>query len=288
MGYGIIGVPGFGPDNGTPSPTVWGDCPNEELLDEGSGFYTDRRFVDSVTLPNLPNSAANSGTFTQDANFDHACLFTTGATSGNGNAVWTRPTAAIAPGSGQKFWFEASISFQDVTELNGAFIGLVNLKGMTNALVQAVSVTKASNLLTAVASTSCIGFWMHGDALGNFDAVYVNNVAGTGGLAPAAVTTVLASVMTAPANNPDPGNPLYVPSVAPGVLTNNTKVKLGVRFDGRKYIYFTVNGVQVAQVAVSALLDITSTYGGIVALTTGAAAAHHMDLHFFRNASKVN
>jgi hypothetical protein len=287
MGYGIIGVPGNG-DITQPSPSIWGDCANGELLDEGLGYFTDKTFEDAVTLPDLPNSAANSGTFTQDANFDHALLLTTGATSGNGNVVYTRPTVAITPGSGQKAWMEAIVSMQDITEVSGIFVGFVNKIGMTNALVQAASATKNSNLLTSVQSTSCVGFWMHGDALGNFDAVYVNNVANTSGVTPSAVSVVLASVMTANANNPDPGNPLYVPAGAPGVLANNTKVKLGLRYDGQQYLYFYVNGVQLAKLLVSAQnIDITSTYGAVVALTTGAAAAHHLDVHRFRNASKL-
>lgn len=287
MGYGIIGYSQANALN-QPSGAIWGDCSSQELLDEGSGYFTYVTFTDSVTLPDLPSSAANSGTFTQDANFDHACLFTTGTTSGNGNAAWTRPTAQLAPGSGQRFWFEAAVSLQDVTEVNGVFVGLVNKQGQTNALVQAASATKNSNLLTSVSGTSCVGFWMHGDTLGNFDAVYVNAVAGTGGKTPTTVNTVLANVLTANANNPNPANPNYTPPLPPGALTNNTVVKLGLRYDGQQYLYFYVNGTQVAKLLVSAQsIDIASTYGGVVALTTGAAAAHHLDLQFFRSASKL-
>lgn len=288
MAYGIIGVPGVGPDLLTPSPTIWGDCPDTQLPEQGQGYFVDRRFDDNVTLPALPNVATNSGTFTQDANFDHACLFTTGGTANNDLVIYTRPYSAIAPGSGQRLWFETSISFQDITEVSGAFVGLVNLKGMAAGLIKAASATKNSNLLTSVTSTSCVGFWMHGDSLGNFDAVVVNNVANTSGVTPTAITTVLASVMTSPANNPDPGNPLYTPATAPGVLANNVKVKLGILYDGQQYLKFFVNGVQIAKLAVSAAtFDTLATFGGVVTLATGASAAHHMDCHMFRTAAKL-
>jgi hypothetical protein len=306
MAYGIIGY--SQPNTITQaSGSIFGDFQSQQLLDESSGYFTFKTFDNEVTLPGLPSSAANAGTFTQDANFDHALLITTGATAQNGAIIYTRPTAPITPGSGIKVAFEASISVSSIASVKGIFVGLVNLTGMTNALIQAASATAASNLITAVAGTSLVGFWSHGDALTNFDAVYVNSVVGTAGLQPATgsaaasgkVKTVIANVLTLPTQTayPNAANPLgyaataSTPVVPAGALVANAAqtttgwVKLGLRYDGQQYLYFYVNGTQVAKIVVSAAtLDVLSTYGGVVAITTGTAAASTVDVNFFRKA----
>lgn len=311
MAYGIIGFGETGAIS-QPSATIWGDCSSQELLDEGLGYFTYETFVDAVTLPDLPSSAANSGTFTYDANFDHALLITTGSTSGNGAIVYNKAEAAITPNSGVKLWFEALISKASITNVEGVFVGLVNKVGQTNALVQAASATAASNLLTSVSGTSLVGFWSHGDQLTNFDAVWVNAVSGTGGLQPTTgtgtaaqkVNTVVAQVLTLPTATAYPNslNPLGFASTPlnltppAGVLTANSSgagvatpswVKLGLRYDGLQYLYFYVNGSQVAKMIITSSFDIASTYGGAVAVTTGAAAAYTLDVGFFRSASKL-
>ena len=323
MAYGIIG---YSQSNAIvqASGSIWGDCSAQEILDESSGYFTFKTFVDAVTLPDLPSISVGTTVYSEDPNFDHALLVATGTTAQNEAVLFTNPTAPIAPGSGIKHWFEASISTQSIAENKGMFIGLVNKIGQTTGtLIQQTTSTAATNLLTAVSGTSLVGFWSHGDALTNFDAVYVNKVSGTGGLQPASgtgtaaqkVSTVLANVLT-PAitqypnslnplgytgpvvsttgtnSAPGPNGALTANVAATGTSTgatyNNTTgwVKLGLRYDGQQYLYFYVNGVQVAKLLISSLnFDVTATFGGVVAIQTGAASAAHMDVNFVRVAS---
>lgn len=285
--YGIVG---FSQPNTLiqPSGSIWGNCVAQELLDLGVGYFTYQTFVDVQTLPGLPSSAANSGTFTQATGFDHALTVTTGASASNGAIVNTRPTNSITPGSGKFTWFEAAISKANVALADSIFVGLVNKVGMTNALIQASSGTLNSNLLTSVSGTSVIGFWANGSTKTNFDAVYVKAISGTGGVTPSTVPVVLANVLTANANNPNPGNPSFVPATPPGALVNDQFLKLGLYYDGQKYLYWFVNGTQVAKLEVGPTnIDITSTYGGVVAFATGAGSST-LNVHFFRSASEFD
>lgn len=303
MAYGVIG---YSQQSALPQPSgsIWGDCSSQELLDEGAGFFTYADFKAVQTLPGLPNVATNSGSFTYDANFDSVINLVTGTTAGNDVDVWTRPEVAIVPNSGQKIWFEALVALASISVANGLFVGIANLSTMGAGLaISAASATKNSNLIgTSSGGQSMIGFWMHGDTLGNFDIIAANDI--TTALTPTTVgtasnaTIVLANALTANANNPNPANLGYTPATAPGALKATTTatgivspnfVKLGLRYDGQQYIYFYVNGAQVAKllVTLNAAVDQTSTYGGIVSAVAGTNAAFTAKLGFFRVASKL-
>ncbi len=315
MAYGIIGYSQVNSLN-QPSGSIWGDCSSYELKDEGTGYFSYRDWFDEnqANLPNLPNATYHTPTYTFDASYAAsgtstpilpALLLTTGSTAAQDPAaIYTKPVVAIAPGSGQKVWFEVALAKESITNVEGVFVGLVNAAGQTaqsstsNGLIQAVSATKNSNILTGVTLTSLIGFWSHGDALTNFDAVTVNKLSGTGGVTPTTIATnaatslVLASVLTANANNPNPGNLGYVPATPPGVLSQvgtttagstPSTVKLGLRYDGQQYLYFYVNGAQVAKIVVtSANIDTTSLYGAVVQVSTSTTSAYTLTVPFFR------
>lgn len=132
---------------------------------------------------------------------------------------------------------------------------------------------------------------------------------------------VLYSALTAGASNPNPANVNFVPQTAPGVLTatpttatspyttlqqqllasdpgtnpqvnlpNNVTtavefVKLGLRFDGQQTMYFYVNGIQVAKLTISSLMDVTNDFGGVIQIMAGTAAANTLNVGFMRTAA---
>jgi hypothetical protein len=137
---------------------------------------------------------------------------------------------------------------------------------------------------------------------------------------------VLYGALAANANNPNPANVSYVPALPPGVVTatvtssqtvngatltpqqllflanptngvaglfpNSTAgnpqfVKLGLRYDGLQYMYFYVNGSQVAKMAITSSQDVISSFGGVVQIMAGTAAANVLNIGFVRTAALV-
>ena len=290
------------------------------MLDEGTGFFNYQDFKQGLPLTTAPNWAIDSGAFTYHTNYDSVVTMTPGSTTLDDIAIATRPMAPIVPGSGQKVWFEAELALGAVTAVNGVFVGLVNAKALgSKLLIKATSATKNSNQIgTTSGGQSGYGFWLHADAPTNFDAVWFNNLQAATGCTDLEATTatnsglVLASVLTANANNPNTANQGFVPATPPGAmvaintstvgglnpqqllfaqdpnqnpqvyLPNSTSgasgfVKLGLRYDGQQYLYFYVNGAQVAKLAITSAMDVTSDFAGVVqlqALGTGASPAH--------------
>jgi hypothetical protein len=323
MAYGIARYAQTNPNlPQSPSDGVWADCLAYELQDEGNGYFQTQHFYDVASLPGLPNSGTPglgglTQSFVQAGTFDHVLSATVAGTAQAFTQIYTRPLGPIASGGTGRIWFEASLAVSDVTTAKGIFVGVANTQGLVptttainGGIVAAASATRASNSLGAQAATSCFGFWLHGDLPANFDAVYLNqgtavapNVSTTipsYGNSKGTLNTVLLNVLTANANNPDPGNPFYTPPTPPGLLvvtgtTGQTGintgsagfVKLGVNFDTYTARWF-VNGYQVAKYVVDSTWDQTSDYGGIVSMTTATTAAPVLDIDFFRTAAKIN
>lgn len=134
---------------------------------------------------------------------------------------------------------------------------------------------------------------------------------------------VLYGALTANANNPNPGNLSFVPQTPPGpiaatvttavapyitpqqelfaadpasvpqtLLPNSVAgatqfVKLGLRFDGGQYMYFYVNGNQVAKMIVTSSQDINSDFGGVVQIMAGTGVANVLNVAFVRTAALI-
>jgi hypothetical protein len=135
---------------------------------------------------------------------------------------------------------------------------------------------------------------------------------------------VLYGALSANANNPNPANLGYTPPVPPGVLaatvTSNQTVagqsltpqqllaasdpssvpqtflpnsaagavqfvKLGLRYDGTQYLYFYVNGTQVAKMLISAAQDVISDFAGVVQIMAGTGAANVLNVGFVRTSA---
>jgi hypothetical protein len=291
-----------------PSESIWASNKAYQDQDECTGFFIFQHFLDSVTAPSFPNSFTPStgAGFAYNVDYDHVVNAVSGTVANAFIQTYTRPLGVVAAGSGQMIWFEAEIALSAINQSTGVFVGLANTLGLvpanTNAasgIVSAASGTKASNTIGPVANTSLIGFWSHGDAASNFDAIYLN--AGTAqppttttGNANGTVQTVLVNTLTAAANNPNPANLAFSPPAAPGTLvaaasstgsvvsTATGFVKLGVLYDGQKYVYWFVNGTQVAKQAVDATFDQLSRYGGIVCLTVPSTTAVTLLIDFLR------
>lgn len=297
-----------------PSESIWADCNSQQALDEGTGFFEYTHFTNNVTLPGLPNTftvSANAGNgFAYNTTYDHVANATTGTLAQAFIQTYTRPLIPVAAGSGQKIWFETEIALSSITANTGVFVGLANLAGLVPSastvglgIVAAASATKGSNQLGAAANTSLIGFWAHGDAATNFDAVYMN--AGQNAIptaiatnAKGSVQTVLVNTLTAAANNPNPANLGFTPPTAPGTLvaaataaaskvtSANGFVKLGISYDGQQYVRWFVNGTPVAKAQVDSTFDQTSTMGGVVCLTVPSTTAVTLLADFIRVGAK--
>jgi hypothetical protein len=258
-----------------PSGSIWGDSQWVQMIDEATGFAVEQDFkaVPAGTEPGLPASADASGSFAYSSSFSSIMEMNTGSTGVA--AMWARPLGAITPGSGHEYWFEAYLALSVVSTAPALFVGVSELAGLNSTIITDIS--------TLNASTSLIGFWMESSTInstGTMDAVYQKS-------GDAAPTVVLADVLNSPANNPDPGNPLFVPPTPPGDLTDAGFVKLGLRYDGKKYLYFYVNGNQVAKQQVDATFDIASEYGGIIGVEAADSTGTTALVGWFKNAAKV-
>lgn len=270
IGYGQPGsVVSTATQQGTaqmlPSGNIWADS-SPVIADEGNGFWVHKDFKAEVTLPGLPSQ---NGTFTIAASTDSSLNIAFSSTANV--AIFTQPMAPVAPGGNTKLWFEAAFSLKQTTAQE-VFIGLANSTGLSSTLLA------SSTTLTSTASV--IGFFLHADAPTNFDAVYQN------GANQKTLNTVLASVLTANANNPNPANVNYVPAAAPGAVDGASHYKLGLRVD-KTYVYFYVNGTLVAKKQLDSTFDTASSYGGIIVAGTKTNNSDNLVVDFFRVSGKI-
>lgn len=250
-----------------PSPSIWGSCDGGSLQDNPDGFWFDKNFKDVVTAPGIPNQ---NGTWTVPASGTDSAInlaFASTAVS----AAFIRPTVSIAQNGGTKLWVEASLNVLQSTAQH-MFFGLATSTGLSSTLL--------ASSTTLLGTAGLIGFWMHADAPTNFDAIYQKPSG--------AVVTVLANVLTAGANNSDPGNPFFVPAVPPGALTGaQGYIKLGVKTD-KQFAYWYVNGNLIAKQTIDATFDTTDAFGTVFAASTGTAATDNVAISFLRTAARFS
>lgn len=287
---------------GLPNPSIWGDCPGQELNDSGRGYYAQRNFIDASigtlgstvgSTPGLPYDADTSTTFAYDATYPHTLDVTLPATSGKGFALLFNAMGAIAAGSGRKMWAEVNfaVPLNSTTIGNaGVLFGFADQSALASTSARvAISSVSTTTVLTP-ASNSFIGFGSRqaASAIVDFDALYTS---GTGGVINSVATKVLNSNAFNQYNgqgvnqggNWFPGGILNYPS-APGNAVANTFYSLGLRYDGQQYIYFYVNGVVVAKQIVDSTVDQSSNYGVIFNVLANTATAYTTKLSFFRAA----
>lgn len=244
------------------SPAIWGNCPVEDLNDEGKGYYLQSHFASGLVA--FASTVGTNGTVAIDTGsttfgYDHIIKLTTGSTA---TAVlldkaWinTRPLAPVVPG-GLGVWFETAVTPAASTGTQSMFVGLTTSTGITGGVIGSTTAVASTNKLNA--ATAAIGFWMHGDTPNNCDAIFV---ASTGG-----VSTVLANVLTASTANPNPANPTFQPFTSPGAFVPSTVTKLGLLYQpSNATMTWYVNGFPIAAAQVTAgTFDTTDNYAGIV------------------------
>lgn len=221
MSYGIIGYSANGGAN-QPSPSIWGDCASQELLDEGTGFFTYQEWVDAPVLPGLPNATAGAANVSVLYNtaYNSVLQITTGTTAGNAAMLFTRPLAPIAVGSGIKYWAEIEFALDSVTRTQGFFFGLIGgpvlvagvnkLGGLpvtaaTNDLkagvVNTASTTRTSNTITTNSLIGIVGTPTGSAGQVKFDALYLNQP--TYSATPTALPATTSTIKTV-------GTPVYI------------------------------------------------------------------------------
>jgi hypothetical protein len=171
-------------------------------------------------------------------------------------AFHTEPLGTITKDSGKKVWFETRFELGDVAMDGAVFFGLVEEAGASRDVI--------ADDCAALIGESLVGFQVLTGDPDAVDIVYKKD-AGT--------AVEVASDVT---------NSTALASADRASLVNDTEVKLGFRFDGRKTLYFYVNGVEVATQEVDSTVDQSKNYCAIMAIKTGAAAAESMAVDFFR------
>ena len=254
-------------DADKPSPSIWADCPKTLLNDLGLGYFFHEDFIGGPTTSTATAATAVTPHMTLSA--DTATVLThksaeTGGyldieTDGDDNdaaALFTQQLGTITANSGKKFWLEARIEVGAVAD-QGIFLGIAEedaLDGTTTNALDVLSDDVASN---SVVAESLAGFIV--DA-GDTDAVDIILKKDAGTAANPATDVTNSAQITAGGGTA-------------AALAANTEVKLGMRFDGRETMYFYVNGHKVATDTVDATWDQSKTYGVVMGIKTGTAAA---------------
>jgi hypothetical protein len=261
-------------DNDQPSPSLWADCPQEDL-NTGLGYFVNEDFlggpIDSSFADGEPVGA---GKLTGDgdtgalsfkaAEVGGYLTVATGANDNDAIALFTAPMGAIVKNSGNKLWAEIRL------ELTTLFDGAVAFGfGEEAACVRDLVADNPSNSAQAGTITeSFVGFVtvQASSAIATVDAVYKKD----GGT----IVTALANVTNATA----------IPSASRANLAATTELKLGLRFDGRDKIHFYVNGYKVFTQTVDSTVDQTHTLAPVVAIKTGTANAKSISIDWMRGA----
>lgn len=258
-----------------PSPSIWKDCRGNILNDLGLGVF---RHVDFLGAPTGTLAAALDVTMVSfgdalkiDADTDTVLSLVASTTNGllqietdaddnDAAALFSEPFCRVVKNSGKKVWLEAYVASGDVDADLGVFFGLVEEAGADRDVL-------ADNVgSNGVVTESLIGFVQDTGDDDAFDAIYRKD-AGT-------VVEVLNDVTNATAIDSDDR----------ASLTDDTLVKLGLKFDGRDRLQFFVDGVKVAEQSVDSTVDQSKDLCAVLGIKTGTTAAEHVRCGWFRYA----
>lgn len=245
-----------------PSPSIWADCPKTLLNDLGLGYFAHEDFLGGAVSAAV-TAAITVGNGNLNFDGDTDTVFTKKAaeiggyldieTDGDDNdamAIFSSPLGAITKNSGNKLWYEVRMELGAVAD-QGVFVGIVEEAGASRDVL-------ADNIASnGVIGESLAGFLVDNGDTNAFDIVYRKD----GGT----VVNVLNDSTNAAAITAAGG------TVAS--LLADTEVKIGMRFDGVKHLYFYVNGYKVAAVELDSTFDQSKTYHFIIGFKTGTGAA---------------
>jgi len=268
----IVGYDNAGEAN-QPSPIIWKDCPLSNLNDNGTGYFAHEDFLGPTTgtLAAALDATLMSfgGNLAVDADTDTVLSAKAGEeggwldveTDGDDNdavAIYTEPLGPITKNSGKKLWMESYVELGDTDADQGFFFGVVEEAGASR------DVLADDVAAQGVIGESLMGFLVDNGDDDAVDIVYRKD---------AGSVVEVASDVT---------NSTQIASGSRASLTDDTPVKLGMRFDGIETIRFYVNGVQVASQTVDSTVDQSKAMCIIMALKTGDAAAESFATDWIR------
>lgn len=256
-----------------PSPALWADCRNTLLQDLGLGYFAHEEFLGNIELASfIDTSMFGSGRL--DCDNDTGALapvtgltggvakFTTGANDNDAIALFSQPLGAIVRNSGNKLWFETRI--QAVTLFDGGIF--VGIGGESSVVRDIIADNPSTSAQAGLVAQTLMGFVTSAaaSAIATLNIVYSKTTT--------TPVTVLTNALASSA----------LPAAAP--LTAAVFVKLGLRFDGGKYVYFYVNGYQVAKLEVDSTVDQSGLMAAIINVKTGSANAKAIAMDWVRYA----
>jgi hypothetical protein len=275
MSAGVIGASAIG-EVDQPSPSIWGDCPNTLLPDKGLGYFVHQDFLGDYSTPAATTTAPGIGTVTGTGTsvFGNAASATyganvlsmaTGATDNNNTGVVGEELGTIVRNSGKKLWFEARVALAALGDA-ALFVGLSTRAGANTATTGVLGNDPSNSAVATTQAVTTIGFLsvQAASAIATLNARYTK----TTGTAVTVATNVTQSVA--------------IPVADRANVVAATFVKLGIRFDGGKYLYFYVNGYRVGKQEVDSTIDQTALYTPVIAAKAGAAVAVTTLIDFVR------
>jgi len=214
-----------------PSPIIWADCPVVTMIkDPGKGIHIFEDYVGKIV--DLADdgqygqfemvSDGGAGIVVQDtAAYDNehgvAVMEPDGATQYDEAHMVSPVLTQIAMNSGKKIWLETRIKISDITADLSIIFGLGDA-----TMLQGSAVIEEHATPDFVEARDFVGFvsFTSGTAMHDIDTVYCE-------VGDAAVTQVQNAARAAAS------------------WVNDTYVKLGLRFDGKKTIKFYIDGVEL-------------------------------------------
>lgn len=232
---------------GGPSPRIWADCPVIAMQkDPGKGIHFMEDFIDKQIdlaaagiLPGTPFALAGDGTDAGDVKIDATAYDNEHGVvtiENNGTAEYdecylvSQVLYQLVMNSGRKMWFEARIKLEDITADMSYICGLGDA-----TLLGGTTVIQESATPTTIESRDFVGFvaFTEGTITGDIDAIYHE-------VGDAAVTQVKDAAF------------------AKASWVNDTYVKLGLKFDGKKSLKYYINGAEVGELDIDDFATVTA------------------------------
>lgn len=267
-------------DADKPSPSIWADCPKTLLNDLGLGYFFHEDFlafptgtlaaaldVSMVSFGgNLMLDADLSTVLSAKAAETGGYLdIQTDVTDNDAAALFTQQLGTITANSGKKFWAEARLEVGAIAD-QGVFFGIAEEDATDGTTTTARDVLSDNVANNSVVAESLAGFIVDAGDTNAVDLILKKDA----GTAEALATDVTNSAQITAGGG------------TAAALAANTEVKLGMRFDGRETMHFYVDGHKVATDTVDTNWDQTKTYGVVLNIKTGTAAAQSIAVDWIR------
>jgi len=250
---------------GGPSPIIWADCPVVTMQkDPGKGIHFMEDFLGRYTnltatgvIPGTPFELVDDGgdgymtvdTTAYDNEHGVITIEPDGATQFDEAYIASQVLYQLVMNSGRKMWFEARIKLEDITADMSYICGLGDATMLAGS-----SVIQESATPTTIESRDFVGFvaFTDGSKVHDIDAIY-HEVGDT------SVTQVKDAAF------------------AQASWVNDTYVKMGLKFDGKKSLTYYINGALVGTLDVDDFATVTANeltpLGIIIGEMCGAAAS---------------